>query len=182
LEWDKDSIGQTLAIASYLSRRLGHYDGLDAANIARLEMVTSTAYLDIAGQTALMMRPPTPLTNENEGAYFAGYESTAVYKLERVERQLAARGERFFGGDRPVVTDFFVFEAIESTHLVFGARFESWLQSHPRLIEFRAEVAARPRISEFFAAGGRSDRLTGSPHETEVRERLHLFLARALTS
>lgn len=175
VEWDDDRVGQTLAIASYLSRRLGHYDGLDAGNIARLEMVTSTAYLDIIGQVSLMMRPPTPLTDENEGAYFASSESTSVYKLERVERLLA---KRFFGGDRPVVTDFFVFEAIESMHLLFGARFETWLRSHSRLVEFRAEIAARPRIAQFFAAGGRSDRLTGSPHETAVRERLRLFLAR----
>jgi glutathione S-transferase len=178
LEWDEDRVGQTLAIASYLSRRLGQYDGLDAGNIARLEMVTSTAYLDITGQTSLMMRPPTPLTDENEAAYVAGYESSSVSKLERVERLLATRNERFFGGAQPVVTDFFVFEAIEAMHLLFGARFETWLRSHPRLIEFRAEIAARPRIAQFFAAGGRSDRLTGSPHETAVRERLRLFLAR----
>lgn len=178
LEWEGDRVGQTLAIASYLSRRLGHYDGLDAANAARLEMVASAAYLDVVGQVALMMRPPTPLTDENEGAYFASYESMAIDKLERVERLLAAHDERFFGGARPVVADFFVFEAIESTHLLFGTRFETWLRSHPRLVEFRTDVAARPRIAQFFAAGGRSDRLTGSPHEAIVRERLRLFLTR----
>jgi len=49
-----------------------------------------------------------------------------------------------------VVTDFFVFEAIESMHLLFGARFETWLRSHSRLVEFRTEysvtVSHRPPV------------------------------------
>jgi glutathione S-transferase len=178
LEWGDDRVGQTLAIASYLGRRLGHYDGLDAGSIARLEMVSSAAYLDVSGQTALMMRPPAPLNDENEAPYFTGYQSNAEHKLERIERILAARDDRFFGGNRPVVTDFFVFEAIEAQLLLFGARFEVWLKSHPRLGAFRSEVAARPRLARFFAAGGRVDRITGSPHEAAVRDRLRHFLAR----
>jgi glutathione S-transferase len=178
LEWAGDCVGQTLPIAGYISRRLGQYDGLDTACVARLEMVASTAYLDVTGQNALMMRPPAPLTAETEGDYFAAHESAAIHKLERIERLLAARDHRFFGGDRPVVADFFVFEAIESTDLLFGARFQSWSRSHPRLVAFRSEIAARPRISRFFASGGRSDRLTGSPLEAAVRERLRLFVAR----
>jgi glutathione S-transferase len=178
LEWDGDVVAQTLVIASYLSRRLGHYDGLDHGGIARLEMAASAAYLDVSAPVALMMRPPTPLTAESEDAYFTGYESGALHKLERIERLVAAREQPFLGGNRPVVADFILFEAIEAMHLVFGGRFESWLRSHPRLGDFRTSVAARPRIVAFFAQGGRSGRVTASPHEDEVRGRLGHWVAR----
>jgi glutathione S-transferase len=178
LEWDGDVVAQALVIASYVSRRLGHYEGLAPGEVARLEMITSAAYLDVSSHLSMMMRTPTPLTAENEEAYFTGFESTAASKLERIERLVAARGQRFLGGERPVVADFFVFEAIESMHVLFGGRFETWLRSHPRLAELRASIAARPRIVAFFAQGGRPDRLTGIPHEDAVRERLRQWLAR----
>jgi glutathione S-transferase len=178
LEWDDDVVAQALVIASYLSHRLGQYDGLSAGDVARLEMITSAAYLDVSAHTSQMLRPPTPLTAENEEPYFTGYESTALYKLERIERLVATREQPFLGGERPVVADFFVFEAIESMHLLFGGRFETWLRSHPRLAALRVSVAARPRIVAFFAQGGRVDRLTASPHEDAVRERLRQWAAR----
>ena len=43
LAWGEHRVAQTLAIASYLSRQLGHYEARDAQAIARLESVTSGA-------------------------------------------------------------------------------------------------------------------------------------------
>src|SRR4051812_5834704 len=43
LSWDADTVSEALAIASYLARRLGQYDGLDDGAIGRLEAVASVA-------------------------------------------------------------------------------------------------------------------------------------------
>src|SRR5579864_8894928 len=59
LEWGDDCVAQALPIAGYVARRLGQYDGLDAMGIARLEMVTSAAYLDIIAELAMMLWVPT---------------------------------------------------------------------------------------------------------------------------
>jgi hypothetical protein len=41
------TVAETLPIASFLGRRLGHYDGLEDAAIARIEAISSNCYIEI---------------------------------------------------------------------------------------------------------------------------------------
>src|SRR6185295_7598594 len=47
LRWGEATIAETMAIASFLARKLGQYDGLADVAIAELEAVVSNAYLEM---------------------------------------------------------------------------------------------------------------------------------------
>lgn len=51
------------------------------------------------------------------------------------------------------------------------------LATCPRLREQHSAVFARPNLNAYLASGGRPSRLTASPHEPEIRERLSKALA-----
>jgi hypothetical protein len=172
LEWGDDVVSQTLPMASYLARRLGHYDGLDAMQVARLEMVSSAALLDIIFESALMLWFAGEGGADGEVATFQRHEARIVHKLERLERMLASEPSVFFGGPTPVVADFFAFEALDMARCLFGARLERRLESWPRLAAATHALLARPAFSRYLADVGRPDRLTGSPSEADTRTRL----------
>jgi glutathione S-transferase len=177
LEWGDDVVSQTLPLASYLARRLGHYDGLDAMQVARLEMVSSSALLDIVFEGALMLWFASRAGPEGEEATFQLHEARIAHKLERLERLLAREPATYFGGQSPAIADFFVFEALDMTRLLFGERLERHLETWPRLAEASRALLARPAFARYLADVGRPDRLTGSPNEHDMRERLRRFVA-----
>src|SRR4051812_30597352 len=47
LTWQGALVAETLPIASFLARRLGHYDARDDVAVSQLEGVVSVAYLEI---------------------------------------------------------------------------------------------------------------------------------------
>ena len=125
LEWGDDCVAQALPIAGYVARRLGQYDGLDAMGIARLEMVSSAAYLDVIVELATMLWAPTTLSDAEAAARFSNHEARILHKVDRFDRMLASSGDPFFGGHRPAVADFFVVEALDMTRAVIGERLDA---------------------------------------------------------
>jgi glutathione S-transferase len=175
LEWGDDVVSETLPVAGYLSRRLGHYQGLDAMGVARLEMVASAAYLDVIFEFTMMIwfAPPSATASAaGDAEHFAKHEGRVQRKLERLERMLAARPEAYFGGREPAVADFFVLEAVDMGRLLFTTRFADVLEACPRLVQMIGALEQRPAFAKYIGSGGRPARLTGMPTEPEVRERL----------
>jgi glutathione S-transferase len=176
LEWADDCVAQAIPIAGYVGRRLGQYEGLDAMGIARLEMITSAAYLDIIVELAMMLWVPAAVPDAEAAARFANHEARIVHKVDRLDRMLASGEEPFFGGHDPAVADFFVVEALDMTCAVLGERLEAVLRRAPRLAQLRDRLARRDAIARYVGEGKRPTRFTGSPHETESLARIQRYV------
>jgi hypothetical protein len=172
LQWEECSIAQTLAIAAYLSRWLGHAENLDSAGLARLESVASAAYLDLTCLIRELLRPRVMPQDDQWPTFLAEFSTTVPARLPAFERLLCARGAPFFGGVAPVAADYFVFEAVDAWLELLGAPVAAALANCPRLREHQSELLARPKLSAYLASGCRPLPLTASPHETAIRARL----------
>jgi glutathione S-transferase len=172
LIWGNDRVAQTLAIANYLSRRLGHYNGKDAQAIARLEMVASAAYLDLLN-SAGEMRWQLGAARDEAGwnAWFDNYVQRARLRIPRFEQLLAEMDTEFFGGNSPVAADFFVYEAILEWQEILGASLLAEL-SCPLLARFAETISARPQLVSYRNAGRRPTAFSGSPTDGETLKRL----------
>jgi hypothetical protein len=177
LAWNQHRVGQTLAIASYLGRRLGHYESRSPEEIAELEGVTSAAYTDFTNILPELLRPRVMPAAAQFGEFFEGFIARVPGRLPAFERLLAARSGAFFGGREPAVADYFVFEAIDAWLELLGAHFSRALEACPLLREQRTALSARRHLSQYLASGNRPLPFTGSPHEVELRERLRAHLA-----
>jgi hypothetical protein len=185
LIWGEQRVAQTLAIAGYISRQLGHYDGRGDEGVAKLESVTSAAYLDFTSLVSELFRPRVVPVDEQWSLYFSWFVPRIVARPAGLERLLAARTALFFGGTEPVVADYFVFEALDAWLELLGAPFDQALHACPRLRQHRAALSARPALAAYLASGRRPSSLTASPLEPEIRERLRDYvslLTRASTS
>jgi len=172
LIWGNDRVAQTLAIASYLSRRLGHYDGRDAQAIAQLEMIASAAYLDLllaAGE----MRWQVGLAKDEAtwNAWFDGYVQRARLRIPYFEQLLASADSQFFGDNHPAAADFFVYEAISEWQETLGPSLLDEL-SCPRLARFAETIGSRPSLSAYRNAGRRPVAFSGSPTDADALKRL----------
>jgi glutathione S-transferase len=165
----RTTIAETMAIASYLGRQLGHYDGLAPEAIAWLESVTSCAYLEVLlrmGEVlwAERLYPGVDLANA-----FARSLARMLDKLGRLDRVTPAG---WFAGQRtPTCADFFAAEAVETLRHVLGPAREPALANRlPRLVALADRVRARPAIRTAWQT--RPGRLSTLPDEEEVLERL----------
>ena len=95
-------------------------------------------------------------------------------KGRQLEALLEARRRPgpFFGGERPAMPDYFVYESVSRTRDVFGETFAKDVVNLPRLAEQAAAMAARPAIRDFIASGGVPYQVSGNPTERSLRERL----------
>ena len=172
LLWGDDRVAQTLPIAGYVSRQLGHYDGKDAQEIARLETVASAAYLDLiisAGEMRYQLG-----ATQDEAAWnslFDTHVQRARFRIPRFEQLLAKLDSEFFGGNNPVTADFFVYEAMLEWQDVLGDSLLDELAC-PLLARFTKTISARPRISAYRNAGRRPIPFSGSPADGETLKRL----------
>lgn len=179
LEWGGDLVAQTLPIASYVARRLGQYDGLDAMGIARLEMIASSAYLDVLVEVTTMIWGAMAVPEPEAAERFATHVGRIAYKLGRFDRILAAGPARFFGGEAPALADFFVAESIGMALAVAPARLEEPLRRVPRLTAMLAALAERPAVARYVGEGKRPDRISGAANEPASRERIRRWDAGA---
>ena len=177
LHWGEHTIGQALAIAGYLARRLGLDQRRDCENLALLESVTSAAYLDLTCVVRDLLRPRVMPNDEQWPAFFAGFLDSVPARLPAFERLLGALGTPFFGGIEPAAADYFVFEAVDAWLELLGVRFVAALATCPRLREHHSAVFARPTLNAYLVSGRRPGPLTASRHEPEIRERLSKALA-----
>jgi hypothetical protein len=177
LHWGEHTVGQALAIAGYLARRLGLDEHRNCENLALLESVTSAAYLDLACVVRDLLRPRVMPNDEQWPAFFAGFLDSIPARLPAFERLLSAQSTPFFGGVEPVAADYFVFEAVDAWLELLGVRFVAALATCPRLREHHGAMFARPHLNAYLASAGRPGPLTASRHEPEIRERLSKSLA-----
>jgi glutathione S-transferase len=169
LDWDGFVLGETLPIAGYLARRLGIHEGRTDEQLALLENVTAAAYLNVLALVSDLLAPfPTPGDDQWPGFLDAFIEEMPV-RVARFERAMDAP---YFGGDRPAVPDYFVFEGIQMWRELLGAPVEQTLSRCPRLRALLAALAQRPGIAAHLASGQHQPTITASPQEPAIRERL----------
>jgi glutathione S-transferase len=172
LQWDDLVLGETLAIAGYLARRLGHYRGRSDEQIARLEMVAASAFLNVLTPAGELLFPfPGPQEDQWVG-FLQAFADEIPRRIGRFERLLAASLDPFFGGRDPVGADFFVFEAVETWRMMLAPVLDARLAAWPRLRALLAAVAERPRLRGYLEAGRRPETITASPLEPEIRRKL----------
>jgi glutathione S-transferase len=165
----KTTVGETLAIAAFLGRHLGHYEGLDPAAVARLEAVTSCCYLEVLLRMnevlwAEHLYPGTDLPNA-----FARHLARMLDKLGRLDRITPAEG--WFTPHRPGCADFFAAEAVEALRHVLGpARDPALANRLPRLVALADRVRRRPAIRKAWES--RPEVFSTKPDEAELLERL----------
>ena len=165
-------IAQALAIASYLARRLGQYDGRSAEDIARLEMLTSGAYLELTQPAAeLYWSWGAPADEAGWPGWFAGHVKRLHSRLAGFDA-LSPEAGRFLGGDAPAVADFFLFEAITEWRLILGPSLLGALDQRPRLSALLETLRAHARDRGCLDPGRRPIPFTGNPREAEALVRL----------
>ena len=172
LEWEGSSIAQALAIAAFLSRHLGHVENRDSAGLARLESISSAAYLDLTCVIRELLRPRVMPQDDQWAAFLTEFSTTIPARLPAFERLLAVQSGPFFGGVAPVAADYFVLEAVDAWLELLGAPVATALANCPRLREHQSALSARCKLSAYLASGSRPLPLTASPHETAIRDRL----------
>lgn len=168
LTWDEATIGETLPIASFIAKKLSHYEGLSDAEIAAHEGVVSHCYLEVLVRIGELIWSDLMYAGADFAKSVQMLMPRMLDKLACVENQY--RGA-FFGGKRPIMTDFFAAEAIEVATYAFGNRREAALRRRlPRLFDLAEAVAERPAV-----AGARKRRppsFTMRPDEAAVVARL----------
>jgi glutathione S-transferase len=169
LSWGAVTLAETLPIASFLARRLGHYEALDDAAIARLEGICSNCYIEVIlriGEIvwADLIYPGVELAN-----VFPGQLTRMLDKLGRLDARIPEAG--WLGGDRPGMADFFAAEAVEAQRYLLGpAREEALHRRLPRLTALAQRVRARPALASAWTS--RPRQFTGRPDEIAIVERL----------
>jgi glutathione S-transferase len=180
LEWRGYTLAQTLPIASYLARELGHDD--DAASAERrawLEMTTSAAHLDMQVPYSQLLWLPADHERSALLATARALLAQLRARLHQLEYLLEERStpDPFFGGDRPVMADYFVYESLSRARALFGGAFERTLREASRMRRLEAALAARAAIAEYEARGAVPFAVTTSPNEPALRERIANLVA-----
>jgi glutathione S-transferase len=167
LTWGKDHVSETLPIATFLAKRLGHYEGLDDAAIARHEALCSCAYTDGMSPMGQVIWSDMMFVGVDLVATFPRVLGRSLSKLARLDAVSPTSG--WFGRDRPTLADFFVVEALHVHLHVLGTAHEGALRARfPRLAALMDRTFERPAIRRL----QRPQRFTARPDESAVIERL----------
>lgn len=163
------TVAETLPVAAFLGRRLGHYDGLKDEEIAHIESVTSNCYIEIMLRSGELIYADLIYPGADIGGALPGLVGRMLEKIGGVEALSPDAG--WFGGARPVMADFFAGESVEVLRYIFGpARAEALRARLPRLSALADSVRSRPAIAR--ARESRPVQFTSRPDEAEVVERL----------
>jgi glutathione S-transferase len=162
LTWDDAFVAETLPIASFLAKRLGHYDGLDDAAIAFREAVASCAYMDIMLRLVEVIRADTHHPGADLQRSLMVALPRVLQKFEHLDACLPKSD--YVGGQAPVMTDFFVAETFEALSYVLGPEREAPLQNRlPRSAALATSIRERPALIRVWPR--RPTRFTGRPDE-----------------
>ncbi|MEO6602732.1 MAG: glutathione S-transferase C-terminal domain-containing protein [Polyangiaceae bacterium] len=145
LSWGGAFVAETLPIASFLAKRLGHYQGLDDVAVGACEAIISSAYTDVTLRLVEVIRADLLHPGADPVRSLAMALPQVLQKCEILDAELT--GGAFIGGDRPTIPDFFVAEAIEALRYVLGPSHEAWLEGTlPRSHDLAARLRARPGL------------------------------------
>ncbi len=169
LTWGAATVAETLPIASFHARRLGHRDGLDDAAVARRDAVCSHAYREVMLRVADLLYADFLFPGAEPLRALPNLLGWMLGKLARLDAQLA--GDAFFGGAAPDVADFVAAEAVETLRYVIGSGRDPGLRARlPRLAAHADRIRARPAVAEAWAS--RPSTFTARPDEPAIVERL----------
>jgi glutathione S-transferase len=162
-----ETIAETLPIAFFLARRLGHDEGLSDVAVARLQGICSCVYTEAMMRTGELIWADVLHPGVDLSAAFPPIAGRMIAKLERVDAAVPAGS--FFGGDRPVMADFFAAEGLAALrHLLGASRADAIGARLPRLTALARRVLERAAIARV----SRPDHFTARPDEPAVLERL----------
>ena len=156
LDWDGYRIAQTLAVASYLSEKLGLDAHLDAPEErAYQQMLVSAAHLDMQAPFSGLLWLAADATDARLLGRARRLLGALASKLQQFEELHGERGpaDPYFGGAQPSMADYFVYESLDRACSVFGAVFEEKLAAAPRLAELRRALAANPDLLAYTIPG-----------------------------
>src|SRR3954463_7230601 len=106
LTWDGATVGETLAIASFVARRLGHDRGRDDVAIARLDAITSYCYLEVAATLGQLLWADLLYPGGDVAPAVRMIVGRILDKLGGLD--VDAPPTPFWDGERPVVSDYFI--------------------------------------------------------------------------
>lgn len=167
LSWDQDTICETLPIASFLARRLGHYQGLGDAQIAHLEAVCSNCYTEVMLRLGELIWADLIYPGSNLSTALPMLLGRMQDKMRRLENVVPEAG--WFGRSAPGMADYFAAEAVECLIYLLGDK-EGLGQRLPRLASLSRRIRERPSLSAAFLA--RPAQFTARPDEAAVIARL----------
>lgn len=170
LSWDEDTVCETLAIAFYLARRLGHYQGLRDAEIAHLEAVCSNCYTEVMLRLGELIWADLIYPDANLAAALPMLLGRMQDKMRRLETVAPEAG--WFGRSGPGMADYFAAEAVECCNYLLGDK-EGLEKRLPRLTSLSQRIRERPSLSAAFLA--RSAQFTARPDEAAVIARLRSY-------
>jgi glutathione S-transferase len=169
LSWGPATLAETLPIASFLARRLGHYEGLDDAAIAQLEGICSSCYIEVTLRIGEILWADLLYPGADIAGVLPLHLTRILDKLGRLDTRIPEVG--WLGGERPGIADFFAAEAVEAQRYILGPAREEALHTRlPRLTALAQRVKARPAIAS--AWKNRPEQFTARPDEVAVVEHL----------
>lgn len=171
LSWGEDTICETLAISSFLARRLGHYQGLSDAEVSHLEAVCSNCYTEVLLRLGELIWADLIYQRQGQGADVAAALPMLLGRmLDKMGRlEAAAPADGWFGRSTPSMADFFAAEAVEALLYLLGES-EALRQRLPRLVALGRRIRERPSLAAAFSA--RPAQFTVRPDEAAVIARL----------
>jgi glutathione S-transferase len=166
LTCDGETLAETLPIASFLARRLGHYDGLSGMQIGHHEAVCSAVYLEVLSRLGELLWADFLYPGIDFTTAFPRVAGRIFSKLERVEAETPSD---FFGGKRPVMADFFAAEGCEAMRRLLGpARDDALAARLPHLAALASRIRTRPEITRL----PRPEHFTARPDEPRILDLL----------
>jgi glutathione S-transferase len=169
LSWGAVMVSETLPIATFLARRLGQYDGLDDAAMARLEGVCSNCYIEVTLRIGEILWADVLYPGGDLAGTFPLHLARMLDKLTRLDKQIPETG--WLGGRNPTMADFFAAEAVEAQRYVLGPAREEKLHARlPHLVALAHRVKDRPAVARAWES--RPQQFTAHPDEAAVVERL----------
>lgn len=167
LSWGEDVVAETLPIASFLARRLGHYQGLSDVEIARLEAVCSNCYTEVLLRLGELIWADLIYPGGDLARAVPMLLGRMLDKMARLEA--TAPGDGWFGRSAPGMADFFAAESVEALRYLLGDP-ELLRQRMPRLVALSSRIRERPALLSAFA--NRPAQFTARPDEEAVILRL----------
>lgn len=169
LSWDGRLISETLPIASFLAKRLGHYEGMDDITAAHHESIVSNCYVEGILRIGELIWSDMLYPGIDSSKVLPAFFGRVADKLKRLEAIAPESG--FLGGHRPLMSDFFAAGTLHALRYTLGPARDAALQAQmPRLFAISSALEQRPALSA--AIKNRPAHFTAHPNEPAAVEKL----------